>query len=74
MAPKEHVLAEEKRVSAARTKQHEEEKHTGIKTDKNMQKKGNKEKKQANRAQSVDSNKASRLCYKVESSNKQKMQ
>ena len=29
----EHVLAEEEQMTAARTKQHEEDKHTGIRTD-----------------------------------------
>ena len=31
----EHVLAEEEPMTAARTKQHEDENHTGIRTKKN---------------------------------------
>ena len=62
----EHTLAEEEQMTAARTKQHEEEKHTGIMTEK-TKKRRKQDKKQENRTQAVDSNKASRLCYKADS-------
>ena len=40
----EHVLAEEEQMTAAQTKQHEDEKHTGIRTEK--KKEGSKTNKQ----------------------------
>ena len=61
MTQNKHALAEVK-MTAARTKQHQKEKHiVTTRTEKNA-----KKKKQENRTQSVDSNKASRLCYKAE--------
>ena len=66
-----HVLSDEDQMTAARTKQYEEEKHTGIRTERNKKtrKQGRKRKrgrKTRNRIRGVDSNKASRLCYKPE--------
>ena len=52
-------------MTAARTKQYEEEKHAGIRTEK-RRKEGSKAKKTINLTHGVDSNKASRLCYKTE--------
>ena len=51
----EHVLAEEEQMTAARTKQHEEEKHTGVRAAGKRRKEGSKAK-----------SKKSRLCYKAE--------
>ena len=48
-------------MTAAQTKEHEEEKHTGIRKEK-IRNVGSKAHKQANRTQGVHSNKASRLC------------
>ena len=61
----EHVLAEEEQMTAARTKQHEEDKHTGIRTDekKKRSKQGKKGRKIG--TQGVDSNKSFRLCCKA---------
>ena len=68
MTQEEHVwiLAEEQQMTAARTKQHEEEKNTGIRTDKKQEMKEARQKKQENRTQGADSNKAFRLCHKAE--------
>ena len=52
-------------MTAAQTKQHDEEKHAGIRKEK-RRKVGSKAEKQENRTQGVHSNKTSRLCYKVE--------
>ena len=52
-------------MTAAQTKHHEEEKHTGIRKEK-LKKVGRKAKKNENRTEGVHCNKASRLCYKVE--------
>ena len=60
----EHVLAEEEQMTAARTKQHLDEKHTGIPAKyKKIRKQG---KERDNRTQGVNSIKASRLCYEAE--------
>ena len=60
-AQEEHVLAEEEQVTAAPTKQHEEEKHVGIRAEK-MKKIRKRDKKQDGRTQGVDSIKVSRFC------------
>ena len=54
-------------MTAALTKQHEQEKHTRYrdKDEKNKSRRKQRE-KQKNRTQGVDSNKACRLCYKAE--------
>ena len=52
-------------MSAAQTKEDEEEKHTGIRND-NIRKVGSKSKRQENRTRGVRGSKASRLCYKAE--------
>ena len=62
-------LNEEKQITAARTKQHEKGKHTGIYMDNDGEEKERKQrwvKKQENRTKRVDSKKASRRCYKAE--------
>ena len=45
MALKWHVLAEAEQMSAARTKQHDQAKHTGIRTDKTKKETWQKTKK-----------------------------
>ena len=52
-------------MTAAQTKEYEEEKPTGIRKAK-IRKVGSNEKKQENRTQGVHSIKAFRLCYKAE--------
>ena len=52
-------------MTAARTKEHEEQKHTGIWKEK-IRKVGSKEQKQENLTEGTHSNKYSRLCYKAE--------
>ena len=52
-------------TTAAQTKEHEEDKHTGIRQDTILQV-GSKVQKQKKRTQGVYSNKSSRLCYKAE--------
>ena len=52
-------------MSAAQTKEDEEEKHTGIRND-NIRKVGSRSKRQENRTRGVRGSKASRLCYKAE--------
>ena len=52
-------------MTAAQTKEHEEDKHTGIRKEK-TRKVGSKAQKQENRTQGVHSNKISRLCCKAE--------
>ena len=68
MTRNEHVLAEEERMTAARPKQREGEKLTGVRTEKKKKKskQGKKNKKPESRTQGVDNNKASRLCCKAE--------
>ena len=64
----EYTVAGEECMTAAQTRQHDEEKHTGIRTDgenKKSRKQGTK-KKQERRTPGVHSNKASRLCYEAE--------
>ena len=45
MTRKVHVLAQEEQRTAARTKQHEEERHTGIRTEKKRLREKGKNKK-----------------------------
>ena len=52
-------------MTAARTKEHENDKRTGVRKEKPI-KVGSKAPKQENRTQGVHSNKLSRLCYKAE--------
>ena len=56
-----HTLAEEGQMTAARTKQHQREKHTGVSTDKNRKRRKPWATKQESRTLGVENNKASCL-------------